>query len=87
MGQFGRQWFTLCFVIFVADSGVFEHSLYLSFQSNPFDPKASPEQSSAKPASPDAANIEPMDVERAATPIPLEEVSEPMKISKSYSSV
>lgn len=52
-----------------------------SIKSNPFDPKASPEQSSAKPASPDAANIEPMDVERAATPIPLEEVSEPMKIT------
>ncbi|XP_078272447.1 serine/threonine-protein phosphatase 1 regulatory subunit 10 isoform X2 [Rhinoraja longicauda] len=46
-------------------------------KSNPFDPKASPEQSSSKLASPETAIAEPMEVERSATPIPMEEVSEP----------
>ncbi|XP_059826841.1 serine/threonine-protein phosphatase 1 regulatory subunit 10 isoform X1 [Hypanus sabinus] len=52
-----------------------------SVKSNPFDPKASPEQNSTKPASPEAAISEPMDVERSATPVPLEEVPEPVEMT------
>ncbi|XP_069775466.1 serine/threonine-protein phosphatase 1 regulatory subunit 10 isoform X2 [Narcine bancroftii] len=52
-----------------------------SVKSNPFDPKASPEQNSTKPASPETAIAEPMDVERSATPVPLEEVSEPVEMA------
>uniref|UniRef100_UPI00398E65AB serine/threonine-protein phosphatase 1 regulatory subunit 10 isoform X1 n=2 Tax=Pristiophorus japonicus TaxID=55135 RepID=UPI00398E65AB len=52
-----------------------------SNKSNPFDPKSSPEQNSTKPASPEVAVAEPMEVERPGTPVPLEEVSEPMEIT------
>ncbi|XP_067830100.1 serine/threonine-protein phosphatase 1 regulatory subunit 10 [Heptranchias perlo] len=50
-----------------------------SIKSNPFDPKTSPEQNSAKPASPEVAVAEPMEEERPGTPVPLEEVPEPME--------
>eukprot|EP00061_Rhincodon_typus_P019002 g48424.t1 len=52
-----------------------------SVKSNPFDQKSSPEQISTKPASPEVAITEPMEVERPSTPVPLEEVSEPMEMA------
>ncbi|GCC21244.1 hypothetical protein chiPu_0019711 [Chiloscyllium punctatum] len=52
-----------------------------SVKSNPFDQKSSPEQISTKPASPEVAIAEPMEVERPSTPVPLEEVSEPVEMT------
>ncbi|XP_072331435.1 serine/threonine-protein phosphatase 1 regulatory subunit 10 isoform X2 [Scyliorhinus torazame] len=52
-----------------------------SIKSNPFDQKASPEQVSTKPASPEVAVAEPMEVERPGTPVPLEEVPEPIEMT------